>query len=57
MLISTEFLDRFDAWMRRNGLGRMMVGSREYAVGFKWFFRLLLSALGVFFVVLFFERL
>lgn len=54
MLVGLELLDRFDAWARSNGFGWLMIGSREYAVAMKWFFRVLLVAFAVVCMVLFF---
>jgi hypothetical protein len=57
MLAFVEAVDRFDLWMRDNGLGRVMIGSREYATIMKCVFRVLISAFGLFCLVLFFDRL
>ena len=57
MLVGVELSDRFDVWARRNGLGWLMIGGRQYAVAMKWVFRVVLAGFGIFCLVLLFERL
>jgi hypothetical protein len=51
MLVMTELVNRFDRSMRANGLGRLMAGSRTYAVTMVWFFRVAACAFGMYCLV------
>jgi hypothetical protein len=49
--------DRLDRYLRTHDMEWLVVGPRGYAVFMKWFFRAVIAACGLFFVVLFFQRI
>ena len=56
MLAMVRFFDRGDRWLRENGFGRIMNGSRSSARAYYWFVTAVLCGLGLVFLVLFIKE-
>ncbi|HEY2073429.1 MAG TPA: hypothetical protein VGG88_07640 [Gaiellaceae bacterium] len=57
LVAGTELILRFDRWMRAHGLSSVVVGGRRHALTIAWAIRAVVGVAGVYFLVVFFERI